>query len=147
MGMLTSGDPRPVITCDPTAGAKQSFKEECDINTILRRHRDGAMVSHVNANPGVFADVTGFTDYREVLERLQAADEYFSSLSAKVRGRFENDPAFFLDFVADPENREELVELGLGPAVEEAVVEPPMARVAPVEPVAPTPEVVPPVEG
>lgn len=143
MGMFTS-DPRPVIACDPAGGggAHQSFKEECDINTILRRHREGAMVTHVNANPGVFADVTGFTDYREVLKRVERAGDYFSELSAKVRARFKNDPAVFLDFLADPENREELVELGLAPALEEpeatseATVEPVVAVEATEEPVA-----------
>ncbi len=128
MGMF-SWDRRPLVLCDPEKGAKQSFKEECDINTILDRHRQGAMVTHVNANQGRFADVSRFTDYREVLERVERAREYFLGLSSEVRNRFQNDPAYFLDFVADPANTNELVELGLGPAVE-----------APVEPVAPPEE-------
>jgi len=148
MGMFSS-DPRPQVRCDPDKGAKQSFKEECDINTILRRHRQGAMLTHVNANRGVFADVTGFSDYREVLDRVERAGVYFAGLSSEVRSRFENDPATFLDFVADPRNRDALVELGLGPAIEEAPkppVEPVAPVVAPVEPVAPVAPVVAPVE-
>lgn len=152
MGMFSS-DPRPVISCDPELGAKQSFKDECDINKILKRHREGAMLTHVNANPGVFADVTGFRDYRDVLERVERASVYFAGLSAEVRGRFENEPGNFLDFVADPSNLEELQAMGLGPAVEEA--EPPVVAPAPpvvapappVEPVVPVPPAEPVVEG
>lgn len=129
MGMFTS-DRRPVVACDPEKGAKQSFKEECDINSILSRHRSGAMVTHVNANEGRFADVSGISDYRESIERVRSANDFFMGLPALVRARFENDPAFFLDFIADPLNAAELVELGLTPALEE----PDTAPEAPGEP-------------
>lgn len=137
MSMLSSGL-TPGISCDPEKGAKQSFKEECDINTILARHKMGASITHVNENAGRFADVTGFTDYRDVLERVEAARDYFSGLSSKVRARFDNEPASFLDFVADPANEAEAAELGLGPALERPdpvpvppVVEPPVPPVIP----------------
>jgi len=130
MGMFLS-DRRPKIFCDPEKGAKQSFKDECDINTILARHRKGAMVTHVNANAGVFADVSEITDYREMIERVRSANEYFMGLSAKVRTFFQNDAAEFLDFISEPDNEAKLVELGLGPALEEAP-EPPEAPSEPV---------------
>ncbi len=132
MGIFSS-DPRPVVACDPEKGAKQSFKDECDINTILSRHRAGALVTHVNANQGRFADVSGITDYRESIERVRSANDFFMGLPAAVREEFDHDAAIFLDFIADPENSDALVELGLTPAVEE----PREAPVAPVEPVVP----------
>lgn len=134
MGMFTS-DPRPRVFCDPEKGAKQSFKDDCDINTILRRHRAGAVISHVNENQGRFADVSGISDYRESIERVRAANDFFMGLPALLRARFDNDPAYFLDFIADPLNESDLREWGLMPALEEAPPEPPEAPPAPVPPV------------
>ncbi len=136
MGIFNS-DPRPVVLCDPEKGAKQSFKEECDINTILARHRSGAFVSHVNANQGRFADVSGISDYREMIDRVRSANAFFMGLPAKVRERFQNDPAEFLDFIADPRNADELSELGLTPTLEEAPGPPPAPPAPPEVPPAP----------
>ena len=44
---------------------------------------------------------------------VRAADENFMRLDARVRSRFNNSPQKFLEFFADPENREEAVRLGL----------------------------------
>lgn len=125
--MYGSGGPRPVVSCDPEKGAKQSFKEECDINNILRRHKAGGMVTHVNANQGVYADVTAVGDYRTAIERVRGAEKVFLGLSSDVRAEFDNDAATFLDTLNDPAQRELLGELGLLPLVrapEEPVEEP-----------------------
>ena len=42
----------------------------------------------------------------------------FDNLPSDVRNRFNNNPAQLLDFVADPENKEEAIELGLLPKPE-----------------------------
>ena len=43
------------------------------------------------------------------------AQDMFESLPADIRTKFGNDPGRFLDFVEDPQNEEELIELGLKP--------------------------------
>lgn len=131
----------PTVT-DPESGrAKQAFKDECDINMILKRHKAGATSTHVNQNAGRYADVSEVGDYRSAIERVRAADKFFAGLSDKVRGAFDYDAAIFLDAVADPEQVEFLTELGLLPLVEPAVpavVEPPLeAKI--LEPVVPAP--------
>lgn len=120
MGMLSTAR-RPVIECDPEKGAKQSFKDECDINHILARHRVTGMVTHVNANQGRFADVSGFDgDYRAAVERVREASKFFGGLPAATRAEFANDPAAFLDALTDPRQKPLLEELGLFPVLEEA---------------------------
>jgi phage internal scaffolding protein len=59
-----------------------------------------------------------------------AAQDSFLALPAKVRARFDNDPALFVDFASDEANRDELKALGL--LREEAVV---AAVTSPSEPV------------
>lgn len=93
---------------------QQSAKDECDINVIIERIKRGADVPSTQTEPPRYADFTQVpTDLRECLEVVRRADDLFMSLDAKVRRRFDNDPALMLDFLNDSKNRAEAVELGL----------------------------------
>lgn len=109
---------------------QQSAKEECDINYIVERAKRGADLSQLTRNTApMYGDFSSIpTDLRECLVIVRRADELFMTLDAHVRRRFDNDPAKMLDFLNDPKNRSEAVELGL--------VNPPKEDVkAPIEPV------------
>lgn len=94
---------------------KQSFKDECDINNILKQYKQTGIVSHINerAAQGMYADLPDPTDFQESLNIVQDAQTAFASLPSKVRTRFNNNPAQFLEFCADPRNAKEMAELGL----------------------------------
>lgn len=92
---------------------KQSMRDECDINNILARYKKMGMVTHLSKNEGRFADVAEIGDFREAVERVERASEFFFGLPSDVRRAFDNDPATFLDAVQDPSRRDELVKLGL----------------------------------
>lgn len=96
-----------------TSRTKQSFKDECDINNIMKRFHQTGLVSHVNKYQGSYEDVSRGYDYRESLEVLKRAQEAFGSLPSKIRYRFHNDPGEFLEFMSNPANLDEAVELGL----------------------------------
>jgi len=92
---------------------KQAFRDECDINQILRRYNaTGVLPDLIKKNPqyGDFSDPTTFQDAQNVV--LHAKDQ-FANLSATLRDRFSNDPIKFLEFTADPSNLPEMVKLGL----------------------------------
>lgn len=100
---------------------KQSFKEECDINHIMKRFkRNGILPSLIkkDARYGNFADVGS---YQESLNIVMLAQEQFAGLSAEVRDRFGHDPAQFLEFAGDPKNLAEMVKLGLATEVQPEV--------------------------
>ena len=110
---------RPVVRTDPKKGAKQSFKDECDINNIMAKYRKTGLVSHVQRNQGRFVDVSEVgSSYQEAIHRVRSANEFFMGLPAEVRQRFKNDASAFLDWIADPANRKEVEEYGLEPLVE-----------------------------
>jgi len=92
---------------------KDSFKDECDINNIIKRFLRGETIPAFV--PGVFADVSHYGDYREMRQQMREADEYFETLPAEIRERFNNSTAELLDAVADPNRKEELQQLGLFP--------------------------------
>lgn len=110
---------------------KQEFKNECDINLIMKRFKKIAGADFLSRYQGIvggqFGDFTQVTDYRTALDQVDRARSVFMALPAKVRARFENDPAKFLDFVHNPANEKEMVSLGL--AVEKPVEPPKAAQV------------------
>lgn len=94
---------------------KQSFVAECDINNIVHAFTATGQFTHVNekAAQGAFVDLPDQSDFQEALELARAGQVAFMQLLAHLRARFENDPAQFLAFMANPENQEEMIKLGL----------------------------------
>jgi phage internal scaffolding protein len=92
--------------------AKQSFRDECDINNILRQFNVTGQLPLGSVQPQ-YGDFSGITDYQSALNAVMAAQDSFLQLPAKVRAKFDNDPALFLEFASDEVNRDEMKALGL----------------------------------
>lgn len=92
---------------------KQSHKDECDINLILRRFEKTGVLEHVRENPGRYLDLPTEPDYQTALNTVMQAEAAFMELPSKVRERFRNDPALFVEFATDSRNLDEMVALGL----------------------------------
>jgi len=92
---------------------KQSMKDECDVNIILKKFAKTGLLSHAREHQGQYGDFSNVTDYRSALEQVQMAEGAFLSLPAEVREKFDNDAAAFLDFTGNPANREKMIEMGL----------------------------------
>lgn len=95
---------------------KQSFKDECDINVILKRYKLTGLVEHVQSARGGYGDFTQVTDYQSALNAVLLAQDAFLELPATIRERFGNEPDAFVRFVDDPANAQALVDLGLAVA-------------------------------
>lgn len=108
-------DPKTgVLTPEPSL-TKQSFKDECDINNIVKSFRNVQDFLNLTENnrKGVYADLPDPFEYQDGLNMIIAAQASFDSMPAALRDRFKNDPAEFLAFVQDPANQDELIKLGL----------------------------------
>jgi phage internal scaffolding protein len=92
--------------------AKQSFRDECDINNILRKFNVTGELPVGSVQPQ-YGDFSGITDYQSALNAVMAAQDSFLALPAKIRARFDNDAALFVDFASDEANRDEMKALGL----------------------------------
>jgi len=100
------------LYCTDGSRTKQAFKEECDINTILKRFNVTGQLPVSPLQPQ-YGDFSGVRDYQTALNAVIAAQESFQALPAVLRNRFANDPAAFVDFCSDESNREEMIKLGL----------------------------------
>lgn len=91
---------------------QQQFKEESDINEIVRRF---GLTGEMPDNPRVpqYGDFEEVTDFQSAMNAVRQAEEGFMELPADVRARFANDPQRLMDFLADEANRDEARKLGL----------------------------------
>lgn len=93
----------------------QSQAAECDVNTIMDRFLKTGVLPGVDAER-LYGDFTSVPDFQEAQNIMRQATTQFASLDARLRRRFDNNPAEFLAFATDPKNGEELVKLGLATA-------------------------------
>jgi len=100
------------LHCEDASLAQQHYKDECDINNILRQFNITGMLPEQAVSPR-YGDFTGINDYHSALNQVIAAEDEFMSLPATLRARFENDPAQLIDFLDNPENKNEAIKLGL----------------------------------
>lgn len=120
--------------CGDVSRTHQSFKDECDINVVMRRYANNGQFPNTNPMQPTYGDFTNSTDYLQARLQVGEAMDEFMQLPSAVRAACDNDPAKFLDMCADPERLEELQDLGLA----ERSVPPVLDPVAPETPVAPT---------
>lgn len=109
--------PRVQVEFDEPSLTKQSFKDECDINNILKKYKRALGAEFLDQYQGFldgkFEDVSAGVDYRTALHQISEADAAFEAMPAGLRARFDNDPGLLLDFLGDSRNRDEAIELGL----------------------------------
>lgn len=91
---------------------KQSFRDECDINRIMKNFAVTGTLGHLAKHPPQYGDVAGL-DFQEAMQIVASANEMFASLPAAMRERFANDPGRMLQFIQNPDNVEEGIKLGL----------------------------------
>lgn len=103
---------------------KQAFKAECDINTIMARYQKTGVLEFTQKHAGQFEDVTAL-DYTAGMQAIAAAKSMFFDMPSALRARFENEPGRFLEFIQDPRNTAEAIELGLATVREPDPVEEP----------------------
>lgn len=102
------------IFCDEKTRTHQNFRDECDINSIVKRYGITGQVPQGLKLP-VYGDFTGVLDYQSALNAVMQAESVFNAVPADIRARFNNDPQKFVEFCSDNKNLDELRKLGLAP--------------------------------
>ena len=100
------------VACEEPSLAQQHFKDECDINNILRQFNITGLLPESTLSPR-YGDFSGIVDYHTALNAVIAADSEFERLPAQLRARFNNDPEQLINFISDENNRSEAEQLGL----------------------------------
>lgn len=100
--------------CGLVRMTKQEFKDECDINNIVKKFERDQLVDHVMAVQGRYGDFGEAGTFHEAMNTVRDAQEMFESVPAAIRAEFGNDPGAFLDWAINAPD-DELRERGLMP--------------------------------
>lgn len=100
------------LRCEDATRTQQHFKDETDINNILRQFNITGQLPTKTITPR-YGDFTNIGDYHTALNAVIAAEDEFMTLPAQLRARFDNDPAELIEFLNNPENLQEAQKLGL----------------------------------
>lgn len=100
---------------------QQQFKDECDINNIIKQFQvTGVLPGEKDVEP-LYADVSDLPSYQEAQRIIQDASDRFEALPSSIRARFDHNPGEFVAFMDNPANIDEAVKLGLASYVKEDI--------------------------
>lgn len=126
---------RPTLDTGPGL-TKQSMRDECNINNIMAKYQKTGLVDFVSNREAQYME-TDPIDFHEAMNIVTSAKEMFADIPSSIRKKFNNDPGEFLEFVQNPENIDQVYELGLAQRPPDYV--PPQVETA--SPEAKTPDV------
>lgn len=115
-----NGSKRIQTIWESESKTQQQFRDEVDINRIMKKYMQGVPISHVNHKLGIYGDFSNVKDFQSALETVTGATEAFNQLPSHIRNRFSNDPNQLFQFLQNPQNQSEAISLGL-------MTEPPIA--------------------
>ena len=114
------------LRCEDASLTQQHQKDQADINFIIEQFNVTGILPTAPVSPQ-YGDFTGISDYQSALNAVIEAEDEFMSLPAKLRSRFENDPANLINFLSNDENRQEAIELGLIEPIQPSAIPTPIA--------------------
>lgn len=83
--------------CEGESLAKDSLREQTDINYIMKQCYKTGQLPHSN-HEAIFGDfLNGVTDYKTALDQVKAAESAFMELPAALREQYGNDPGTFIN--------------------------------------------------
>lgn len=106
-------DPLPGFRSSLPTRTQQHFKDECDINNIIRRFQITGQLGDPNrARALAYLDLSNISSLQDAHEHLEGLQSILEKLPAKTRALFDNNVFKMADFVLNPENLEASISLG-----------------------------------
>lgn len=91
----------------------QADRDDADINKIIARFEKSGTLPPISRGEPFYGDVSEYAGLADSLIKIQEAERLFMSYPAHLRERFDNDKVKFIEFLDDPNNRDEAISLGL----------------------------------
>lgn len=109
-----NGTRRVQVKFEGESLVEQSHKKRVNINTIVAKAHKTGLFPQRTDRP-TYGNFVGALDYQESCNRILKAKEDFLRLPSDIRKKFDNDPGKLLQWINDPENQQEAIEMGLIP--------------------------------
>lgn len=111
--VLPNGRKRVYTENNKPSKTDQQYKDQVEVNYILRKYQKTGILSHVQQMQGQYTDVSQIPDLHEALLKVELAEKSFMQLPSEVRKMMNNDPTQLIEFLQNPANDEKAIELGL----------------------------------
>jgi len=114
MGMYNS---EPItefgLKCEDKSLTKQSFKDDCDVDKIIKNYSRTGDITLFTKSMGQSGDFSAVQDFHTAMNLVANASSQFNSLPSALRDRFNNSIPEFLSFMNDDKNIPEAIKLGI----------------------------------
>lgn len=91
---------------------QQSDIADSEINIIGPKYIKTGIAT-VTSRKALFGDFTQAPTFADAQQMILAAEDAFEALPAKVRERFDNQTGKLVEFLLDPDNKDQAIKLGL----------------------------------
>jgi hypothetical protein len=91
---------------------EQAHKDEVNINNIVKKHGLDMIAKTAAITPLQYWDDDPDNDFQEYMNKIAQGEQTFASLPSEVRREFDNNPAKYMDYVLNPDNKGKLIERG-----------------------------------
>lgn len=103
---------RPKLKCEDPSRTDQSQFESTEINHMLELFRVTGQPPSAAVRPPTFDDFTVINDFTTARAAIIQAEQAFLQMDPQLRAKLGNDPQRFIEYLADPKNKQELQERG-----------------------------------
>lgn len=108
--------PKVKFACRFPSRTQQHFRNECDINNIMKRYLTTGYLTdpmNVSTRKPMFGDFSNVSEFQNAQNVIADAVQAFEAMPSYLRKRFQNNPVLFLEFVNNSDNYDEAVKLGI----------------------------------
>ena len=103
---------RPTIKCKKSENkAKQSFKDQCDINKIIKKYTEAGELPRTHGREPVYRDHQN-ANFTEVQMNIAGAKTLYAELHPSIQEKFES-PEDFINGLTDPDRIPEMINKGI----------------------------------
>lgn len=93
--------------------AKQEFKDQCDINLIVKRYAQRGLFDHVSPITPTYGDASQVMDLQQAMDLVDRVKAEFDELPAEVRRAALNDPMELRDMLTTEAGVRQLQAAGM----------------------------------
>lgn len=103
---------RCAITITGESMCQESDAKQADIHNIMRQFERTGVLNHSAQHEGTYGDFMNLPEFTDAQIQIAEAASMFETVPATIRAKHNNNPAQFVDWMMNPDNREAMIEQG-----------------------------------
>ena len=92
---------------------EQHHAESLDVHNVIKKYDRTGILSNVQKGKAMYGDFTKVNEYQDALDLVNNSKSLFNELPSDIREKFSNNAGEFFEWITNPANNSEAIELGL----------------------------------